>query len=369
MEWNTQQAAAIDAVGKWLADRKAPQVLRLFGWAGTGKTTLARHIAGLSDDKTLFAAFAGKAAQVLRNKGCYGASTIHGLIYKAVEDKDTGKVEYKLNQQSDILTAGLVVIDECSMVGPDLGADLLSFGTKVLVLGDPFQLPPVNGQGFFTDAEPDIMLTDIRRQAADNPIIRMSMDVREGRGLDVGHYGESRVIRLGDVSRDDLGTEVLAADQVLVGRNRTRRTSNWRIRQMKGLPERAPIKGDRLVCLKNNRTKGLLNGGMWTVDRSSCNGSTALMRVDSADDTMVKGIDVVVPMEFFRGEESSLDWKARKKIDEFDYGYAITCHKAQGSQWDNVLIFDESSAFQENAARWTYTAVTRAAERVFVVID
>ena len=70
------------------------------------------------------------------------------------------------------------------MVDEELGRDLLSFGKPVLVLGDPAQLPPVKGGGFFTEAEPDIMLTEVHRQAADNPIIRMSMVVREGGRLD-----------------------------------------------------------------------------------------------------------------------------------------------------------------------------------------
>src|SRR5919107_1831700 len=90
--------------------------------------------------------------------------------------------------------AALIVIDECSMVDAELGRDLMSFGVPVLVLGDPAQLPPVQGGGFFTEAEPDAMLTEVHRQARDNPIIRLSMAVREGERLALGQYGESRVI-------------------------------------------------------------------------------------------------------------------------------------------------------------------------------
>ncbi len=100
-----------------------------------------------------------------------------------------------LNRRSAVADAKLVIIDECSMVDEELGKDLLSFGTKVLVLGDPAQLPPIQGGGFFTAAEPDAMLTEVHRQAQDDPIVRMSMDIREGRELEIGRHGESEVVR------------------------------------------------------------------------------------------------------------------------------------------------------------------------------
>ena len=172
------------AVSNWLKDKNGPQVFRLFGWAGTGKSTLARYLAeGVRGVK--YAAFTGKAALVMRKKGCRGASTIHSLIYTLVSEKE-GEPRFALDPESEAASADLIVIDEVSMVDEALATDLLSFGTKVLVLGDPFQLPPVQGAGFFTMAEPDIMLTEIHRQARDNPIIRMSVDIREGEYLENG---------------------------------------------------------------------------------------------------------------------------------------------------------------------------------------
>ena len=119
------------------------------------------------------------------------------------------------------------------MVDEELGRDLLSFGTPVLVLGDPAQLAPVKGGGFFTEAEPDVMLTEVHRQARDDPIIRLSMIVREGeRARATASYGESRVISPRATST---ASAVLAADQVLVGLNKTRRAYNARIRELLGL--------------------------------------------------------------------------------------------------------------------------------------
>src|ERR1700745_1270132 len=223
------QDSALKAASHWLKAQRGksgtPQVCRLFGYAGTGKTTLARHIADGVDGGVKFAAFTGKAALVMRNKGCDSASTIHSLIYRARES-GVEQPSFELWDDAPASKAKLIVIDECSMVDAELGRDLMSFDCPLLVLGDPAQLPPIQGGGFFTDCEPDAMLTEVHRQAQDDPIVRMSMDVREGRDLDFGPYGESE-----GVSRAKLDPErVMSDDQVLVGRNNTRRSYNIRMR-------------------------------------------------------------------------------------------------------------------------------------------
>ena len=138
------QDAALKAVADWLkagpGQGGTPQIFRLFGFAGTGKTTLARHVAQWVDGKVLFAAFTGKAALVMRSKGCAGASTIHSLIYRTRESGDEVP-SFDLWDDAPASKASLIVIDECSMVDAELGRDLMSFGVPVLVLGDPAQLP------------------------------------------------------------------------------------------------------------------------------------------------------------------------------------------------------------------------------------
>ena len=179
MKWSPQQDDALMAVERW---RKAggQQVFRLFGYAGAGKTTLARHIAENAGGDVAFAAFTGKAAHVMRQKGCVGATTIHSLIYRPSRvEEEEGEPSFTIRHDAPAADADLIIIDECSMVDEDLGRDLLTFGKPVLVLGDPAQLPPVKGGGYFTEGEPDFMLTEIHRQAADNPIIRLSMAIRE----------------------------------------------------------------------------------------------------------------------------------------------------------------------------------------------
>ncbi|SFK32961.1 ATP-dependent DNA helicase [Methylocapsa palsarum] len=364
MTWSPQQDGALKAVSEWLK-RGEPQVFRLFGYAGAGKTTLARQLAEDADGDVAFAAFTGKAALVLRSKGCKDARTIHSLIYKPRET-DTEEPTFVLNDESAVAKSSLVIIDECSMVDEELGRDLLSFGKPVLVLGDPAQLPPVKGGGFFTDGEADVMLTEVHRQAADNPIIKMSMLVRDGGRLAPGPYGESRVILRRDI---DSGA-VTAADQVLVGLNRTRRAYNKRMRELFGHDSEFPEAGDKLVCLRNNKTKGLLNGGVWIVKSASATRKKKIsMQVVPEDDPASKALRIGVPPEFFQGAEDTLSPKFRRDSDEFDYGYALTVHKAQGSQWKSVVLFDESGAFREHRYRWLYTGITRAAERLTVVLS
>lgn len=361
-DWTREQSDAIDRVGRWLKAGE-PQVFRLFGYAGVGKTTLARHVAEGASGGAAFAAFTGKAAMVMRAAGCVGATTIHALIYRANEGAD-GSPTFTLNVDGPAARAGLIVIDECSMVDEELARDLLSFGKPILVLGDPFQLPPVKGGGYFTESPPDVMLTEIHRQAADNPIIRLSRIVRSGGDLPEGRFEETSVIRRAEIDPD----EVIAADQVLVGVNRTRRAYNRRMRDLNGYKEPLPQAGDRLVCLRNDRTKGLINGGLWRVETlGGMKKDFVRMILRPEEEGGRSSVKVAVLKQFFEGTEAELAYPVRRESDEFDYGYALTVHKAQGSQWDHVMLFDESFAFREHRARWLYTGLTRAARRLTVV--
>ncbi|MCT8992023.1 ATP-dependent RecD-like DNA helicase [Chelativorans sp. SCAU2101] len=374
MKFSPQQDEALKAVSRWLREGRS-QIFRLFGYAGTGKTTLARYFAEHVDGDVQFAAFTGKAAQVLRSKGATNARTIHSLIYRPrgeeeVEDETTGRTTmsptFSLNRQSPVAKAKLVIIDECSMVDEELGRDLMSFGTPILVLGDPGQLPPISGGGFFTEHEPDYLLTEIHRQARDNPIIRLALDVREGREFMYGDYGTAQVISRREVTSET----VLKADQVLIGTNRTRRRYNQRLRELKGFTSHLPQAGDKLVCLRNEPSKGLLNGSLWkvmTVSRETVKPGINLL-VSPEEDDPDRGVAKIKLLKAaFEDPEADIPWQTKKRYNDFDFGYALTVHKAQGSQWDEVVLFDESFAFRDTRQRWLYTGITRAAERLTIV--
>ena len=105
--------------------------------------------------------------------------------------------------------------------------------------------------------------------------------------------------------------------------------------------------GDKLVCLRNNK-KGLFNGGLWSVKERSAAAKSIMMRLKPDDDFGGKGIKVSVRPDASRAASRAIPWPMRKRFDEFDYGYVLTVHKAQGSQWDDVVLFDESFAFAES---------------------
>lgn len=399
MQWSGQQDSALSKISDWY-NNSSEQVFRLFGYAGTGKTTLAQEIASSIGGAVSFAAPTGKAAHVLQTKGCEGAQTIHSLIYhprdkdktslaellkelahlgeqvkegkatqelydrkkKEVDDErnNVSQPSFVLNLDSEVRYLDLLIVDECSMIDEIVGTDLLSFGTKVLVLGDPAQLPPVKGAGFFINEKPHFLLTEIHRQAQENPIIRMATDVRLGRTLSLGNYGESKIIKKDSLTPD----MVLGADQVLVGRNATRHSYNNRIRKLLGRTQELPMVGDRLVCLQNTKEYGLLNGQQWDVADFNLV-SDDVISLDIFQECADQHITVSAHTHHFRGVE--LPWYIKKDHAEFDYGYAMTCHKAQGSQWDDVMIFDESWCFKADSAKWLYTAITRAAEKLTLV--
>ena len=388
----------------WLKSSDEP-VFKLFGYAGTGKTTLARHFASHVDGRVMFGAYTGKAAHVLREKGCPDATTIHSMIYvsknksqlrlKELENElaDLLRIEepsthqqkrmkgckdeirrendnlsrpaFSLNIESEVPFCKLVIIDECSMVDERMGADLLSFGTKVLVLGDPYQLPPVGGGGYFTNGDPDVMLTDIHRQAEGNPILKMASEIRENQRLPLGTYGDSEV-----TDRKLTEEDFLNADQILVGKNATRHVVNNYVRKLRTYEEALPEIGDRLVCLRNNHDLGLMNGALYDVLEAQGNPLDDSLRMYlklSAVDFDGEESELEAHTHHFLGREDEMSWWEKKEAEEFDYGYALTTHKAQGSQWDDVLLNDESWVFRADRWRWLYTAVTRAAHRITVV--
>lgn len=388
MEWGSQQKAALDGVSAWhkncLAeiDRGEPlsqPVYRVFGFAGSGKTTLAVHFANSIDGATCYAAFTGKAAMVMRKAGCEGASTIHSLMYEPKRNRETEIIEFKWNIDSDAARAALICIDEVSMVDEQLGADLLRYGVPILVLGDPAQLPPVKsrkdnengtGAGFFTAQEPDVMLTEIHRQARENPIIQLATLIREGGELDVCDLGRAKVI-----TRDQVNSKmILDADQVLVGRNLTREQYNNRIRELRGIQSVFPVKGEKLVCLRNDKSLGIHNGGMFEVVQQRPMNKTLgrkhrmQMVVKSLDHDNAFAFEVECAQECWKGGLNELHWKAKRGTQEFTFGYALTVHKSQGSQWDDVVIFDQSAAFRDDWRKWLYTGITRAAETLTIVI-
>ena len=333
----------------------------------------------IPEDEVAYIAYTGKASLVMREKGCSGAMTAHRLLYQ-VKQREDGT--YYFVPKRYIGDYKIIVLDECSMLPNDMWELLLTHNIHVLALGDPGQLPPVSGNSHILD-KPHIFLSEIVRQALDSPIIRLSMDVREGKYIPYNYKGVCRVVQ-----REDIGPELLlGADQIICGKNITRHKLNEYMRKLI-FGERyteEPQNGDKVICLKNHwnivsdNEEPLINGMIGNIDSvefDTGNKNPLYHPVMHAnffldDDNYYDYLQM--DYKLFVDKEPTINkdnWKAFPEVPralEFDYGYAITCHKSQGSQFEKVVIFDEWLGDKEYHNKWLYTACTRPSSRLVIV--
>lgn len=399
MHLSPQQQQAVKAVRSWLADPNRKPVFRLFGYAGTGKTTIAKELT--KDVHALYATFTGKAALILQEKGCSPASTIHSLIYlpkvqsgealkrlrdelKATEAQDPVDMDkvadlqkwirlerervetpnWSLKHDSVLKGADLLVLDECSMIDGQIASDLMQFGVPILALGDPAQLPPVKGYGYFIQDEPDFMLTEIHRQQEGSPVLDLATMARSRGYVEVGEYGDSEVRLSGNTQP----AELASYDQVLCGRNRTRKKANRAIRKHLGRTSPLPEPGDKLVCLRNDKEAGMLNGSQWICHSvQDIDEDTMFLELTEYGREDDQPFGVYVWKHPFEDREDDLNFWEIKDAQLMDFGFCLTVHKAQGSGWPSVAVIDESDVFRSSSREWIYTAITRASERILII--
>lgn len=425
-----QQTEALAAIADWHSSQAdqtfGADVFKLFGPAGTGKTTLARELPNaLALDRVMYLAYTGKAAHVLRSKGCTPAATIHSSIYMPTADEearrklvqaemdlmaneasivkatDAGapqeiidsltartpeikatiaelqaqcrRTVWEWNPLAEVASADLIVLDEVSMVDAKMASDLEAYEVPILVLGDPAQLEPIQGEGYYTATEPDFMLTEVHRQALESPVLELATRIRQSTDARLG-------MTAGDVRPASLA-EAMDHDQVLCWTNKRRWAMVDAIRHSLGRERSAADVGDRVMCLTNNRDLAVFNGQQFEVlgVREGVLGPTLVLRDDA-------GAERVIPVfqDGFEGremqdqaKESGAGRKGGRMLATF--AQAITVHKAQGSEWGSVYVVDETPSMiamterrkgrteaLEQARRWMYTAVSRASERVTI---
>ena len=375
---SAEQAKAISSIVEWY--RSDQQEFYLAGYAGVGKSTVAAMAieqlkARLKIKNVRTAAYTGKAASVLRKKGIADAQTIHSLIYTPIEDEETGELRFAISEESPAAEADLIVLDECSMVSAEMARDLRSFEKKILIMGDPGQLPPINGDGAFTNREPDVFLCEIHRQAADSAIIELATMARQGLQMPRGY--EKDGVRILTLTKDTQPLIYREYTQPICGLNRVRWCYNARIRRLRGFEGETPQVGERVICCRNNREEGLFNGGMGTLKKIETRNEKLpgafLMDVEMEDLEKPNTGLTVDPYLFRRTFTNGLSAKlelprGKPRLDEFDFGYLLTAHKAQGSSWDDVTVIDDSQSFKENRHKWLYTSLTRAERGLTVLL-
>jgi exodeoxyribonuclease-5 len=273
-------------------------------------------------------------------------------------------------EQSTLTGNRLCVVDESSMISEQIGADLTGFGVPILAIGDPMQLPPVDGTGWLGEAGmPGATLTEVHRSALDSPVTRIATTVRHATSGERG-YGVTGVDGAsGRIPHLDPGALTLP-DQVLCGTNATRWQGIRLIRKQLGRPRGCPVSGDRIVILSNSGELDIYNGQQFMVLASADDGTERYdMTLRSDDDGSI--VEIPVWRYGFQGQDGETRARAFGigDVAAASYAYVITVHKAQGSQWPRVLVIDESHVFdrmQGTGQRWLYTAVTRASEQVVI---
>ena len=289
--------------------------------------------------------------------------------------------KFTLKSPDDILgETKLFVVDEASMVGTTLAEDLAYFGKPILAIGDPGQLPPVGDDWGFDMTNPDVFLSEIHRQAADNPIIHLATLAREGEVLKVGDYGNGvRVLNRRD---DDVTYNMDRDAMVLVGTHRKRWAVTKRIRQELGMHEgEGPCKDEPLlVCRNSSRVPALVNGTFLTStqDHGELKSGRARFQLAAKDEELGMNHSLWVTQGLFeehrfkkRNGHTAPDreaFRANKECEHVDWGHAITVHKSQGSEFDDVALHDESPAFRNASHRWLYTGITRASDKLTVLV-
>ena len=386
-----QSEGLLIAIDRYKAKKKYTVIS---GYAGSGKSTLVRFIIealDVDEDDVCYCAFTGKAAEVLRKKGNKNACTLHRLLYESIPKPEGGF----FRKPKPVLDYKVIVVDEVSMAPKSLIDLLFKHNIYAICLGDPGQLPPIDKDedNHLLD-HPHIFLDEIMRQAQESEIIQLTMKIRNNEPI---NYYDGKEVKI--IPYSQLNTGILQwGDQILTATNATRQAINTQMRQLLNYPNH-PVDGDKMICLRNywedfsddgdpliNGTIGILKNSFQTwreiprVAKSNIKKFDILMGDLSIPDT--SDIYNLVDMDYkmILTGNKCCDWKLSYRLGklrfrygdivpkEFTYAYAVTVHKAQGSEWNNIVVLEENFPFDKiEHARWLYTACTRASEKLVLV--
>lgn len=391
-ELSEEQNKAIDAVMDFLERSPVRNYFVVSGCAGTGKSSIIPKLRKLIKQKFNLSvpvpvlAYTGKAVTVLMRKGLKDAQTVHSFLYfvKTVKKPD-GTVDCKFEFKNRACFDGCyaVIVDEASMIDNVFFERFIELGLKVIYIGDHFQLPPV-GDKFNIMEHPDVTLTKVLRQNENNPIVKMATIVRNGDFLPVGRYGNSFHLPI-----DKLKDEYLPKfDQIITWTNKSRQYVNEKVRHLRGFNDIMPQPDDKMIVKANNRKQMVFNGQIVfageNITRKFVKNVGTVYRMNYIDEVeKVDAYSQAIGKSYTRTALCTIGWSS-EKIEKYrhglinkekdcvpllhlDYGYAITCHSAQGSSWSDVCVLDEQRhRYMDEWYRWMYTAITRAEDRVVI---
>lgn len=395
MNLSPSQDNALFRISAWR--KSGPQSFLLTGPAGTGKSTIAK--AAGESGSVIYVSPTGKGAEALRKRSGVEATTVHRALYKptgcinkklsklaekllAAESRKPvnagdvkalrgeiasmrakmGGPKWQVPETAPVKSADLIVVDECFMLSHQIIEDLHKHAKKILFLGDPFQLPPIMGDSPLTDTWPDAVLSEIHRQALENPVLAAATAVRSGESFPLesvaNEHGSYRIISKAESAWSDYAD----VEQIIVAKNATRRGFNKSYRKRMGFEGHMKV-GERIMFLTNAHEMEIYNGSVGVLGRVLWKDDNKYeVDVTLDDGRFVPAVDVWDGVIHGMGPR-----EAPRDYLPVDYSYAITCHKAQGSEYESVLVYDEAFGDADMRQRWKYTALTRARTSAVVV--
>ncbi len=378
-----EQKSIVDTLVEWFKKPNS-QFITLGGYAGTGKTTLISIFRKKLDEinsnySVAFCSYTGKASRVLETKlkeskskkPSDTVSTIHSLVYAPLTNDKDEIIGWERKKE---VKADLIIVDEASMIDSDIWNDLLSYKIPIIAVGDHGQLPPIKGN-FNLMEKPQLKLEEIHRQAKDNPIIQLSELARKEGNIEIGKFGVN--IEKIDRTSDDANSRIVDIletsknnSMILSGFNSTRVKLNKYMRTNHEYFEERPQIGERIICLRNNHEKQIYNGMLGNITSIEEDDEDSYFIQAEMDDGLKYKGSVFAPQ--FGNKESLNYSNSRSEIgrrDLFDFGYAMTVHKAQGSQANRVVLFEERSSHMDDDTwrKWLYTGITRAESELFLI--
>lgn len=380
------QSAALKKIVDWYRNPVSEsQLFHLYGYAGTGKSTIVDFAkkelraggAGKRCNKIITAAYTGKAATILQKYGSPEAQTIHSLLYVPITNSSGELTGWSKRSETDADLADLIILDECSMIGKAIADDLKALNRKLLVIGDPGQLPPVRDIPGFHTERPEVFLEKIHRQAEGNPIIRLATMVRNGEVLPKSfNEGDVWIETYNFVTREAF---FYPGTQIICGTNKNRHQSTRLIRERLGITSQLPQPGEPIICCATNYKYNFFNGFMGksgklkikeedTIDNRGHAQKKGDWYMDIYLEDMQKPLyNLLCDPAHFKNVYAGAgtfapDTVSYGKYSQFDFAYLITCHKAQGTGFEHVTVLDDSDDMSGvcDPKKWLYTAITRA---------
>lgn len=364
-------------------------VFEFAGGPGTGKSFVLDFIIrylGINREQIAPMAYTGAAAVNMRTKGLLNAGTIHSWIYHTtVTQKHDNQgniiVDDYFNRPKETLdfvpkvvlkNIKLIIIDEAYMVPLSLKKDIERFGIKIIACGDWNQLPPINDKPAYLTSNNVRLLTKIMRQAEDSYIVKLAYAALNGYTISNGYYGDALVI-----NEDELTDQMITSSGIILSsKNITREYYNDKVRKIYGFNTKLPQYGERIICRSNNKyevvqdinlANGLIGSVVNAPDVSGFDGST--FNLHFKPDLLEIPFDIRASYKYFTAPYQQREILKNDRFlegEKFEFGYAITTHLSQGSQFNNVIVLDEPMRGDLNN-RLSYVAITRAKQRLILV--